>query len=55
MPDVLTVFLNKDDDDDDEMGIGEFNAGGGGGGIKPSRRKSSRNTVFHQISLWTPI
>ena len=29
MPDVLTVFLNKDDDDDDEMGIGEFNAGGG--------------------------
>ena len=30
MPDVLTVFLNKDDDDDDEMGIGEFNAGGGG-------------------------
>ena len=31
MPDVLTVFLNKDDDDDDEMGIGEFNAGRGGG------------------------
>ena len=31
MPDVLTVFLNKDDDDDDEMGIGEFNAAGGGG------------------------
>ena len=30
MPDVLTVFLNKDDDDDDEIGIGEFNAGGGG-------------------------
>ena len=30
MPDVLTVFLNKDDDDDDEMGIGEFNAGVGG-------------------------
>ena len=55
MPDVLTVFLNKDDDDDDEMGIGEFNAGRGGGGIKPSRRKSSRNTVFHQISPWTPI
>ena len=36
------------------MGIGEFNAGRGGG-IKPSRRKSSRNTVFHQISPWTPI
>ena len=55
MPDVLTVFLNKDDDDDDEMGIGEFNAGGGGAGIKPSRRKSSRNTIFSQISPRAPI
>ena len=31
MPDVFTVFLNKDDDDDDDTAKTRLGGGGGGG------------------------
>ena len=46
MPDVFTVFLNKDDDDDDDD---DTSPGGGGGGLYSEGRFHGG---FFELRVW---